>query len=276
PVNAVVHPSGQYLAVLHAGMQEHEIVVIDLNKARQKIVSRTIVDQTFYGLCFSPDGRKVYASGGEFEVVHEFDFSRGLLGNPRPVKLPGSAPNLVVGGLAMDAAGRDLFACCTWGDIVVRVPAENPENRVVIPVGKAREVAKEGKPKGDPPSPPDGRKDEKDGDPRKKDLPRDPHGIPGVHPYACVLDPDSKRLFVTLWAAAPVAVIDLDKNEVVKRLPSAPPPTEMVVDPKGRALYVACANSTQVSVFDLGSLDAIQTINCALYPAAPCGNTPNS
>jgi len=276
PVNAVVHPSGQYLAVLHAGMQEHEIVVIDLNKARQKIVSRTSVDQTFYGLCFSPDGRKVYASGGEFEVVHEFDFSRGLLGNPRTINLTGSAPNLVVGGVTMDAAGRDLFACCTWGDVVVRVPAENPENRVVIPVGKPRELAKDGRPKGDPPSPPDGRRDEKDGDPRKKDLPKDPHGIPGVHPYACVLDPDGKRLFVSLWADAHVAVIDLDKNEVTKRIPTAPHPTEMVVDAKGRALYVACANSTQVSVFDLGSLDSIQTINCALYPTAPSGNTPNS
>src|SRR5262245_15192590 len=151
PVNAVVHPSGQYLAVLHAGMQEHEIVVIDLNKARQKIVSRTSVDQTFYGLCLSPDGRKMYASGGEFEVVHEFDFSRGLLGNPRTIILTGTGTNLVVGGLTMDAAGRDLYACCTWGDIVVRVPAENPENRIVIPVGKPREAAKDGKPKGDPP-----------------------------------------------------------------------------------------------------------------------------
>jgi Phosphoesterase family len=48
------------------------------------------------------------------------------------------------------------------------------------------------------------------------------------------------------------------------------------VDVAGKALYVACANSTQVSVFDLGTLAAIQTINCALYPAAPSGNTPNS
>jgi DNA-binding beta-propeller fold protein YncE len=50
----------------------------------------------------------------------------------------------------------------------------------------------------------------------------------------------------------------------------------MVVDQTGKSLYVACANSTQVSVFDLGSFEAIQTINCALYPTAPSGNTPNS
>ena len=58
PVNQALHPSGQYLAVLHSGMQEHEVVILDLNKTKQRIVSRATVDQTFYGLCFSPDGRK--------------------------------------------------------------------------------------------------------------------------------------------------------------------------------------------------------------------------
>src|SRR6476469_9859216 len=90
PVNAAVHPSGQYLAVLHAGWGDHEILILDLNRAKQKIVSRVIIDQTFYGLCFSPDGHKLYASGGEFETVHEFDFSRGLLGNPRVISLAGA------------------------------------------------------------------------------------------------------------------------------------------------------------------------------------------
>jgi Phosphoesterase family/Lactonase, 7-bladed beta-propeller len=277
PVNMSLHPSGQYLAVLHAGWQEHEVMIVDLNRAKQKIVSRVIVDQTFYGLCFSPDGRRLYASGGEFEVVHEFEFTRGLLGNPRTINLSGAGEKLIVGGLAMDEKGRDLFACCTWGDIVVRVPVENPENRTVIHVGKAKEAAKKEKPKGDPPSPPDGRKDPKDGDPRKKEPAKNPQADFGVHPYACVVHPDGKHLFVSLWADASVAVIDLEKNEVVKRLPCAPHPTEMVIDPKGKALYVACANSTQVSVFEFDDdYDALQTINCSLYPGAPSGNTPNS
>src|SRR6476619_6780358 len=49
PVNLALHPSGQYLAVLHAGWQEHEVLIVDLNKAKQKIVSRVNVDQAFYG-----------------------------------------------------------------------------------------------------------------------------------------------------------------------------------------------------------------------------------
>ena len=276
PVNSAVHPSGQYLAVLHAGFGEHEVTIVDLNRAKQKITSRLSIDQAFYGLCFSPDGRRVYASGGEFEVVHEFEFNRGILSNPRAINLAGAGEKLVVGGVAMDARGQELFACCTWGDIVVRVPVENPENRVVIQMGQVKPAPK-AKAKGDPPSPPDGRKDPKDGDPRKKNVePENKLGNPGVHPYACLPHPDGKHLFVSLWADAHVAVVDLDTNQVVKKLPSAPHPTEMLIDAKNKALYVACANSTQVSVFDLGSLAAIQTINCALYPTAPSGNTPNS
>src|SRR5947209_9844867 len=50
PTNLALHPSGQYLAVLHAGMREHEVLVIDLNRTRTRMVSRVIIPQTFYGL----------------------------------------------------------------------------------------------------------------------------------------------------------------------------------------------------------------------------------
>src|SRR5262249_4502346 len=67
PVHAELHPSGQWLAVLHAGFGEHEVVVLAL-KGRPRVVSRAQVDQTFYGLCFSADGKSLFASGGEYEV----------------------------------------------------------------------------------------------------------------------------------------------------------------------------------------------------------------
>lgn len=268
PVNLATHPSGQFMAVLHAGMREHEIVIVDLNRTRQKIVNRVSVDQTFYGLCFSPDGKKLYASGAEFEVVHEFDFERGLLGNTKTINLNGTVEKLIVGGLSTDAKGRDLFVCATWGDAVFRVPLDNPNNRVAIPVvrqdakGDKKEAAK-----GNPPSPPDGRKEE--GAPKAK-LP-DP-----CHPYVVLVHPEGKKAYVSLWATTTVGVIDLEKNELVGYLPTAEHPTEMAFSPDAKTLYIACANSTKVSVIDTATDTPLQTINCALYPTAPNGNTPNS
>jgi DNA-binding beta-propeller fold protein YncE len=271
PVNIALHPSGQYAAILHAGMREHEVIVVALEKTRQRIVSRVAVDQTFYGLCFAPDGRRLFASGGEYEVVHEFDFARGVLGNPRPIDLKGTAEKLIVGGLTLDKEGRDLFALGTWGDVVVRVPVENPNDKVVIPLGrKVADVPKGGKPKGEPPSPDDGRKTDEEKKAAKAKGP-DP-----VHPYAALVDAGGKRLFVSLWAAAAVAVIDLDSNAMTALWPTAPHPTEMALTPDGKVLYVACANSTRVSVLNTADGKELQTINCALHPQAPAGNTPNS
>ena len=254
PVNMVLHPSGQYLAVLHAGFREHEIIILDLNRTRQKIVSRVTLDQTYIGLAFAPDGKKLYASGGEFARIHEFDFLRGLLGSPKTIELNGTVEKLVVGGLAVGKDGKDLFAAGTWGDVLFRIPIDNPDNKVVIKLARTTSAPKKDRPKGDPPSPPDGRKEE--GEKAKDKLP-----VP-VHPYTCLADHEGKYLFVSLWAGESVAVIDLEKNEVVRHLPTASHPTEMAITPDGTALFVACANSTQVNVFDLVLMKPTQTINC--------------
>lgn len=281
PVNVALHPSGQYAAILHAGFREHEVAIVDLNKARTRVVSRVPIDQAFYGVTFSLDGRQLYVSGGEFETVHVFNFSQGDLTKARPIdvarqdKEPTESQRVVVGGLSLDPTGRDLFVASPWGDCVVRVPLDNPDNRVLIPM-TPKPAAKKEDTKGDPPSPPDGRKD-----PDAKPAPKpkaDPDAKPdlGAFPYVCLVEPGGKRAFVSLWNRAAVAVLDLEKNAVAATWPTAEHPTEMVLSPKGDALYVACANSTKVSVIDPSTGKGLQTIACSLYPQAPNGNTPNS
>ena len=59
PVNIAVHPSGEYAAVLCAGYGPHEIVIVDLNPQRTRVVSRVQIKQAFYGLTWSPDGGSI-------------------------------------------------------------------------------------------------------------------------------------------------------------------------------------------------------------------------
>src|SRR5207247_2499551 len=68
----------------------------------------------------------------------------------------------------------------------------------------------------------------------------------------------------------------LKEKKLIGALPTEKHPTEMVFGPGERTLFVACANSTRVSVLDLAGGKALETINAALYPNAPAGNTPNS
>lgn len=269
PVNIALHPTGEFAAVLCAGFGPHEIVVVDLNPERTRALSRVQVNQAFYGLTWSNDGRQIYASGGEDELVHVFDFDKGYLTKGKALDVSvAKNRKAVVGGVAFDSTGRDLFVAATWADAVVRVPLVNPDNKKVIPLEPPPEKKEPGK--GEPPSPPDGRKDDKEK--------ADPDALkePTVFPYTCVVEPSGKRCFVSLWARQSVAVIDLETNKVAATWPTAEHPTEMLLSPKGDALYVACANSTKVSVIDPATGKGLQTINCALYPTAPNGNTPNS
>jgi DNA-binding beta-propeller fold protein YncE len=275
PVNIAIHPTGEFAAVLCAGYREHEVMVVDLNPDRTRVLSRVQIDQGFYGLTFSTDGRQLFASGGEFEVVHIFDFDRGYLVKNRTLDVSVGKANLraVVGGISLDTTGRDLLVAAPWADAVVRVPLVNPDNKKVIPMVAVAPKKEPGK--GEPPSPPDGRKEDKK-DEKKADDPPGKLKDPEFYPYFCLAEPGGKRAFVSLWARAAVAVIDLEKNAVVATWPTAEHPTEMVLSPKGDALYVACANSTKVSVIEPATGKPIQTIHCALYPTAPNGNTPNS
>ncbi|MFO0805242.1 MAG: alkaline phosphatase family protein [Gemmataceae bacterium] len=280
PVNIAIHPTGQYAAVLHAGFKEHEVVIVNLDKARTRVMSRVSVDQAFYGLAWSPDGRQIYASGGEFETVHVFDFEQGYLKRNKSLdvsradKDANEKSRVVVGGISLDAAGRELFVASPWGDCVVRVPLDNPDNRVLIATTPEPPKKKDAA-KGDPPSPPDGRKDPDDKKTVVKKDPEPPKDL-GAFPYSVLPEPGGKRAFASLWNRAAVAVIDLETNAVVGTWPTAEHPTEMVLSPKGDALYVACANSTKVSVLDPATGKGLQTIVCSLYPQAPAGNTPNS
>ena len=80
PVNVAVHPQGDWAAVLHSGYGPHEVVVVDLKTAG--VTSRVTLPKTFYGLCFTPDGKRLLVSGGEDDVVYRFHFADGTTDEP--------------------------------------------------------------------------------------------------------------------------------------------------------------------------------------------------
>ena len=278
PVNIQLHPTGQYAAILHCGYKDHEVQIIDLNPKKRKVICRITVDQAFYGLTFSPDGKQLYASGGEFDIVHVWDFDKGLLHNARTLDVGNASEGskrTVPAGLSFSSDGKELFVASLWANAIVRIPLDNPMNRTNIPLNFVPPKKKGDE--GQPPSPDDGRKPI-----GEKKLDIDPDDL-GAKPaknnsfaYTCTVEPGGKRLFVSLWAKAGVAVIDLESNKVVDVWKTASHPTEMIADAKGKLLYVACSNSTQVSVIDTTTGETKQVIDAALYPQAPSGNTPSS
>src|SRR5438046_10494538 len=61
PVNIALHPEGKFAAILHSGYGQNEITVVELPGG--KLVSRTAIDEAFYGLAFARNGKTIYCSG---------------------------------------------------------------------------------------------------------------------------------------------------------------------------------------------------------------------
>ncbi len=267
PVNVAVHPGGRFAAVLHSGYSTHQILVVDIPAA--KVVSHASMRQTFYGLVFSSDGKELFCSGAGDEVIHQFDFQEGELTNHRQVRLREASQRAVPAGLAVDRATSRLFVANVWGHRLTRVDLL-PEPAVAdIPLGTNV-----------PPlavAPVQPSTDIEIAAATKRAEAALYETSPGdTFPYACQLDEKRQRLYVSLWAKAAVAVLDLTSEQVIARWATEEHPCEMALTRSGKFLFVANANRNTVTVFDTESGRAVETIWAALYPQAPPGSTPNS
>lgn len=95
-------------------------------------------------------------------------------------------------------------------------------------------------------------------------------------PYTVLPSPDGKRLYVSLWGRAAVAVIDRANLSLVELWQTDLHPTELALSPDQNRLFAACANSNVVVVLDTTNGKPQETISAALYPRSPPGTTPNS
>jgi YVTN family beta-propeller protein len=276
PVNLALHPDRKWLAVLHAGYGAHEIQMIELT-AKPRVRSRVTLPQAFIGLAFAPDGKTLYASGGEFDVVHAFDCDDGFLTRPRQYKLADA--KFVTGGLAVDPSGRTLYAAGVWGHAVCILPVNQPSETALVPLEKD--------------SYPYGCLVDSRGDrlfvslwnrasvavidlkSRKvvATLPTE------KHPTEMVLGPGDKTLYVACANSTRVSVLDVASGKAIETInaalyPNAPAgntPCSLSVTPDGEMLFVANADANNIAVFNVavpGKSRPLGFIPTGMYPTA--------
>ena len=93
--------------------------------------------------------------------------------------------------------------------------------------------------------------------------------------YGCLLSPDKKNLYISCWGADKIEILDTEKNIFTDSVTTGDNPNELCLTKKGKYLFVANANDNSVSVIDTKTKKVIETLNAALYPAAPSGSTSN-
>ena len=108
PMNLVVSPSGKFMAVTNNGQSKQTIQLVD--PATEAILDEVEISKSWYGLEFNSDESRLYASGGNDNMIVIYNTSQSrlqkidsiVIGKPWPVKIS-------LTGIALDDVGGKLY-----------------------------------------------------------------------------------------------------------------------------------------------------------------------
>ncbi|PWK76499.1 YVTN family beta-propeller protein [Mucilaginibacter oryzae] len=85
PLNMQLSSSGRLLAVTNNGQSTQSIQLID--PQNEKLLDEQVIRKSWYGLAFSRDEKKLYASGGNDNCILVYNIKADKLGTPDTIKL---------------------------------------------------------------------------------------------------------------------------------------------------------------------------------------------
>ena len=263
PLAMIPSPEGDRLVLSLSGWRQQGIQVVD---PANGTVTQTIPQPSaFLGLAFSRDGRTLFVSGGNEDVIYRYAWRDKhatlidtiVLARKEPKKDGTRFP----AGIALSADGRYLFVAENLGDalavvdvarkrVVQRLKTEtypyavvvSPANEVYVSAWGGTTVSVFAA--------------------NRTGLLRERGRVQvGRHPSALVLNQRSARLFVASATTNRIAVVDTKRLKVTTTLNDPPPagpnqgstPNALALSPDGARLYVAEADNNAVAVFALAN-----------------------
>jgi len=233
-----VSPDGKLFAFTNTGYTSHALHIVDL--ATEKEVATFPMEQSWSGLAFAPDGKRIFVSSGAgyaHNDIRHFDRwdTEGWKESRSGFTLLGAAKDkTAVSSINVSSDGKLLYALNNSDDMLY-----------ILETFGGRGVA------------------------RLK---------VGDHPLSARLSKDGRTLYVANLGDATVSIVDVsnpDRPAITRTLQTDPHPNDLAVAGDGR-LFVSCGNTNNVIAFDLKTGQRLEVINTALGPKAPAGSTPNS
>ncbi|MDB5234231.1 MAG: hypothetical protein JWR44_1224, partial [Hymenobacter sp.] len=257
PLNLQISPDGRLAAVVNAGWGENSVQLLDVATGQQ-LDTRT-VPAAWAGLAFAPDGRMLYASGGQHNRIHVFKIEGQKLQPDSAIVLGEKWPKAKIGvaGLAVDGPRKYLYAVTREDnslytiDLITRkvlrilkLPAEaygvllSPDGaRLYISLWGGHAV-------------------------QPYDI-ANHQLLPAItvesHPNDMVLSRDGRRLFVANANSNSVSIIDTRIGRVTETLntalfpasPAGSTPDGVALSPDDSQLFIANADNNCLAVFDV-------------------------
>jgi YVTN family beta-propeller protein len=290
PLAMIPSPEGDRVVLLLNGWREEGVQVVD--RASGKVLQTITLPAAFLGLAFAPDGRTLFASGGNTDVVYTFEWMNGAATLRDSIVLQARATPRANGvrypaGLAVSPDGRRLYVVENLGDslAVIDVASKRVVQRVATgryPYGVV--VTRAG-----------GVYVSNWGGQHLSTYRADSSGAlratgdiaVGRHPSALLVNARENRLFVALASVDRVVSVDLTRRRVIGELHDPPPagpgegstPNALALSTDGGRLFVAEGDANAVAVFDLSpstSGRAESTGDDALVGRIPTGWYPTA
>ena len=289
PLAMAIAPEKDRIVVLLNGWREHGIQVVD--RASGRVLQTLPLPAVFLGIAFSPDGRSLYVSGGNQDVIYRLDWSSGRATLADSIQLAVKQPNHsgthYPAGIAISRDGRILYAAENLADsvavidlgtrrVVQRLATERyPYGVAVTPSGTVFVSAWGGSTVSAFTAAQNG------------SLAAGTRIKVARHPSAVLLNGEGSRLFVASGSTDRIDVIDTRNRNVVATLSDPSPaatgegstPNALALSTNGARLFVAEADNNAVAVFDLSAATSgasAATGNDALIGRIPVGWYPSA
>jgi DNA-binding beta-propeller fold protein YncE len=282
PLAMTLSPEKNRVIVLLNGWREQGIQVVD--RASGRVLQTIPLPAVFLGITFSPDGKSLYVSGGNEDVIYRFDWRNGQATLSDSIALAakqkGQSGTRYPAGIAISRDGRTLYVAENLGDslAVVDLASRRVVQRLAtgrypygVLTGSDGTVYVSGWNGWTVSAFPAGANGAL-GDAREIKV--------GRHPSALLLNADGTRLFAASGSTDKVSVIDTHNQRVVATLNDASPaatgegstPNAMALSPDGTRLFVAEADNNAVAVFNLSA--AVSGVSAAAGHDALIGRIP--
>lgn len=108
PLNIAISPDKKLAAVTNNGQSTQSIQLIDIK--RGKVVNSVIIGKSWLGLVFSGDGKYLYASGGNDNIIIRYSVRKNQLENRDTIIIGKPWPEKIsVAGMAIDDSKKVLY-----------------------------------------------------------------------------------------------------------------------------------------------------------------------
>ncbi|MCX6908588.1 MAG: bifunctional YncE family protein/alkaline phosphatase family protein [Verrucomicrobia bacterium] len=221
PLGMAQSADGRWVVISHGGTSQQSLWLFDATTAKAFPIATARNDDAFFcGVAISPEGRRVFSSGGAANTINVHDLgswwqearlARFSFGPPGAPFFPA--------GLALTPDGKTLCVANLLADQLALLDVRNPAQPKLI---KSIHV--------------------------------------GSRPFAVLLDKAGQYAYVAHRGEPTVGIVDLQTKQLAASVKVGDQPMALALSPDEKLLYAACAGSDEVAVVDVVARKRLATI----------------